>query len=143
MHCARMHMHARTRPPPACSCACAALLHAPAPAPLPAAARARPCLQVAEHLQALGKPAGIRVAPLVGGIAPVKQERLLRAAPPVVVATPGRLWDLMRHGHPHLTQLEGLSFFVLDEADRMMQQVCARGSLQGRCRCAVRASLVQ
>ncbi|WIA42626.1 hypothetical protein OEZ86_008599 [Tetradesmus obliquus] len=80
-------------------------------------------LQVAEHLQALGKHVGIRVAALVGGIAPVKQERLLRSCPPVVVATPGRLWDLMRHGHKHVSELDQLSFFVLDEADRMVQQV--------------------
>jgi ATP-dependent RNA helicase DDX24/MAK5 len=80
-------------------------------------------LQVSEHLQALGKQVGIRVAALVGGIAPVKQERLLRSCPPVIVATPGRLWDLIRHGHKHVSDLEQLSFFVLDEADRMVQQV--------------------
>ncbi|KAF6262592.1 hypothetical protein COO60DRAFT_1699171 [Scenedesmus sp. NREL 46B-D3] len=79
-------------------------------------------LQVAEHLQALGKRVGVRVAALVGGIAPVKQERLLRSCPPVIVATPGRLWDLIRHGHKHVANLEHLSFFVLDEADRMVQQ---------------------
>jgi ATP-dependent RNA helicase DDX24/MAK5 len=55
----------------------------------------------------------------------VKQERLLRSCPPVVVATPGRLWDLIRHGHKHVSDLEQLSFFVLDEADRMVQQVGA------------------
>jgi hypothetical protein len=53
----------------------------------------------------------------------VKQERLLRSCPPVIVATPGRLWDLIRHGHKHVSHLEQLSFFVLDEADRMVQQV--------------------
>jgi len=51
------------------------------------------------------------------------QERLLRGCPPVVVATPGRLWDLLTHGSTHLSQLDHLSFFVLDEADRMVQQV--------------------
>lgn len=59
----------------------------------------------------------------MGGIAPVKQDRLLRQKPPVVVATPGRLWDLMRQGQQHLCDLSRLSFFVLDEADRMVQQV--------------------
>jgi superfamily II DNA/RNA helicase len=43
------------------------------------------------------------------------------------VATPGRLWDLITHGAKHLSHLDDLSFFVLDEADRMVQQV--RGSL--------------
>ena len=41
---------------------------------------------------------GVGVAPIVGGIAAVKQERLLARRPEVVVATPGRLWDLMRSG---------------------------------------------
>lgn len=48
---------------------------------------------------------------------------MLRSCPPVVVATPGRLWDLITHGNKHLSHLDGLSFFVLDEADRMVQQV--------------------
>jgi ATP-dependent RNA helicase DDX24/MAK5 len=71
-------------------------------------------LQVCSHLQALARVAGVGVAPIVGGIAPVKQERLLSKRPEVVVATPGRLWDLMRcaglgwagwgrRRHPHST----------------------------------------
>ena len=38
------------------------------------------------------------------------------------MATPGRLWELMRGGHAHLTALQGLRFLVLDEADRMVQK---------------------
>lgn len=34
----------------------------------------------------------------------------------------GRLWELMRLGEPHLAELSELSFLVLDEADRMVQQ---------------------
>eukprot|EP00775_Hariotina_reticulata_P001872 gene1872-2209_t len=68
-------------------------------------------LQVCQHLQALGRQVGVRVIALVGGIAPVKQDRLLRQKPPVVVATPGRLWDLMRQGQQHLCDLSRLSFF--------------------------------
>jgi DEAD/DEAH box helicase len=78
--------------------------------------------QVCEHLSALGRCVDLRVASVVGGIAPVKQERLLAARPAVVVATPGRLWDLMRNGQRHVNNLASLSFFVLDEADRMVQQ---------------------
>jgi hypothetical protein len=55
------------------------------------------------------------------------QERMLKSCPPVVVATPGRLWDLITHGAAHLSHLDDLSFFVLDEADRMVQQVCFVG----------------
>lgn len=50
------------------------------------------------------------------------QTRMLASRPPVVVATPGRLWELMRDGQLHVTQLQDLSFLVLDEADRMVQQ---------------------
>lgn len=79
-------------------------------------------LQVCTHLQAVAKPCGVWVVPIVGGIAAAKQERLLRRRPQVVVATPGRLWELMREGDAHLTDMSQLSFLVLDEADRMVQQ---------------------
>ncbi len=79
--------------------------------------------QVCKHLQALGEVCRIRVVGIVGGLALVKQERLLGKRPAIVVATPGRLWALMRDGHAHLTDLSALSFLVLDEADRMVQQV--------------------
>lgn len=51
-----------------------------------------------------------------------KQERYLRNKPEIVVATPGRLWELMRDGADFLTNMDHLSFLVLDEADRMVQQ---------------------
>ena len=40
----------------------------------------------------------------------------------VVVATPGRLWELVRLAEPHLADLSRVCFLVLDEADRMTQQ---------------------
>jgi len=163
-------------------------------------------LQVCAHLQALGKVAGVGVAPIVGGIAAVKQERLLGKKPEVVVATPGRLWDMMRwvgwgclsvylfvclfcvwgqergqnrggacrlgicyegtccsqqqaqalndlrsnppsnrilptyhafnsQGHAHLNRLEHLTFLVIDEADRMVQQVCMHVCCEHVCGC--------
>lgn len=78
--------------------------------------------QVCEHLQAVARPCGLWVAPIVGGISPPKQARLLRACPEIVVGTPGRLWELMRDGQRHLADLSRLAFLVLDEADRMVQQ---------------------
>lgn len=77
-------------------------------------------LQVADHISAVAKPLCIRVAAIVGGISAQKQARLLRYRPPIVVATPGRLWDLMRSGAEHLANLRHLAFLVLDEADRMI-----------------------
>ena len=79
-------------------------------------------VQVCEHLQRVAKPLGVWVAPIVGGISPAKQARLLGRQPQVIVATPGRLWELMRLGEPHLADLSQVSFLVLDEADRMVQQ---------------------
>lgn len=40
-------------------------------------------VQVCEHLQRVGKVCGIWAVPIVGGISPVKQERLLKKAPEV------------------------------------------------------------
>eukprot|EP00892_Ulva_mutabilis_P007776 jgi/Ulvmu1/5370/UM022_0164.1 len=77
-------------------------------------------IQVAAHLGAIAKPLSIRVAAIVGGISAQKQARLLRYRPPIIVATPGRLWDLMRSGTQHVVQLRHLAFLVLDEADRMV-----------------------
>ena len=85
-------------------------------------------LQVAAHLSAAGRAAGVRVAALVGGLAQAKQSRLLSQRPQVVVATPGRLWELASGGsgegggEQHLVEgLPSLRFLVLDEADRMVE----------------------
>ncbi|XP_057454547.1 DEAD-box ATP-dependent RNA helicase 13 [Lotus japonicus] len=78
-------------------------------------------LQVTDHLKAVAKYINVRVTPIVGGILAEKQERLLRSKPEIVVGTPGRLWELMSSGEKHLVELHSLSFFVLDEADRMVQ----------------------
>ncbi|XP_004509501.1 DEAD-box ATP-dependent RNA helicase 13 [Cicer arietinum] len=78
-------------------------------------------LQVTDHLKAIAKYINVRVTPIVGGILAEKQERLLKARPEIVVGTPGRLWELMSSGEKHLVELHSLSFFVLDEADRMVQ----------------------
>ncbi|KAG5053702.1 hypothetical protein JHK85_006212 [Glycine max] len=77
--------------------------------------------QVTDHLKAVAKHINVRVIPIVGGILAEKQERLLIAKPDIVVGTPGRLWELMSAGEKHLVELHSLSFFVLDEADRMVQ----------------------
>ncbi|KAK4263620.1 hypothetical protein QN277_029009 [Acacia crassicarpa] len=78
-------------------------------------------LQVTDHLKAVAKYINVRVTPIVGGILAEKQERLLKARPEIIVGTPGRLWELMSAGEKHLVELHSLSFFVLDEADRMVQ----------------------
>ena len=58
------------------------------------------------------------MSPLTGCSRPHYLPHLRLAVCPVqvIVATPGRLWDLMREGHAHVTNLSRLSFLVIDEA---------------------------
>ncbi|XP_063897514.1 ATP-dependent RNA helicase DDX24 [Helicoverpa armigera] len=79
-------------------------------------------IQISRHLIAAAKYTGIRVATIVGGMAAVKQERVLRCGPEVVVATPGRLWELITQGQPHLQQLDSVKFLAIDETDRMIER---------------------
>uniref|UniRef100_A0A1J3HZE5 DEAD-box ATP-dependent RNA helicase 13 n=1 Tax=Noccaea caerulescens TaxID=107243 RepID=A0A1J3HZE5_NOCCA len=78
-------------------------------------------LQVTDHLKNAANNLGVQVVPIVGGMSSAKQERLLKGKPEIVVGTPGRLWELMSAGETHLVELHCLSFFVLDEADRMVE----------------------
>jgi len=66
----------------------------------------------------------IKIGTIVGGFAEVKQKRTLeKVRPPVIVATPGRLWELMSSkDYTHLNDLTQLRFLVIDEADRMIKQ---------------------
>ncbi|KAF5768186.1 putative RNA helicase [Helianthus annuus] len=77
-------------------------------------------LQVTDHMKQVAIGTDVKVVPIVGGMSTEKQERLLKGRPEIVVGTPGRLWELMSGGEIHLVELHSLSFFVLDEADRMI-----------------------
>lgn len=79
-------------------------------------------VQVKHHIDAVSKFTGIKTAVVVGGMAPQKQERVLNRRPEIVIATPGRLWELIRGGHPHLSFLKKLRCLVIDEADRMIEK---------------------
>lgn len=48
------------------------------------------------------------MAVVVGGMAAVKQERILKHGPEIVIATPGRLWELISEGNPHLNQIDSI-----------------------------------
>ncbi|KAF9673631.1 hypothetical protein SADUNF_Sadunf10G0044200 [Salix dunnii] len=78
-------------------------------------------IQVTDHIKKAAHGISIRVVSIVGGMSTEKQERLLKARPEIIVGTPGRLWELMSGGEKHLVELHSLSFFVLDEADRMIE----------------------
>jgi ATP-dependent RNA helicase RhlE len=73
--------------------------------------------QIAEHLRQLAKHTKLRITPIYGGVAMKPQINAMRRGTDVVVATPGRLIDLMQQGEARLDNVE---VFVLDEADRML-----------------------
>ncbi|XP_046738712.1 ATP-dependent RNA helicase DDX24 isoform X2 [Diprion similis] len=79
-------------------------------------------IQVKNHLVKAAKYTGIRIAVVVGGMAAVKQERILSKSPEIVVATPGRLWELIQEGNTHLNQVDDVKFLAIDETDRMVER---------------------
>ncbi|XP_006184237.2 LOW QUALITY PROTEIN: ATP-dependent RNA helicase DDX24 [Camelus ferus] len=79
-------------------------------------------VQVKQHIDAVAKFTGIKTAILVGGMSTQKQQRMLNRQPEIVIATPGRLWELVKEKHPHLSNLRQLRCLVLDEADRMVEK---------------------
>ena len=74
-------------------------------------------LQVSVALTQIGKAHGISVVAVYGGASYSHQIRAFRGGVQIVVATPGRLVDLMERGIARLDQVE---FVVLDEADEML-----------------------
>ncbi len=73
--------------------------------------------QIAAHLTALGQGANLRVAAIYGGVGFGGQRAAFARGAEIVVATPGRLMDLMQQG---AARLDDVSLLVLDEADRML-----------------------
>ena len=74
-------------------------------------------LQIGKSFTTYGKYTGIKNTVIFGGVNQRPQEDALRKAPEVLIATPGRLIDLMNQGIVHLRDIK---YFVLDEADRML-----------------------
>ncbi|KAK6905469.1 hypothetical protein I203_106298 [Kwoniella mangroviensis CBS 8507] len=100
-------------------------------------------LQVVDHLNALLKhtvstteddeeekegtsskskgPPRISVGSVVGGLSAQKQKRILDRGCDILVATPGRLWDLIKADDDLASGIRTLRFLVIDEADRMIE----------------------
>lgn len=74
-------------------------------------------IQIDDSLSAYGKHTSLNHTVIFGGVSQVNQVQKLKRGVDVLVATPGRLLDLMNQGFVNLRQLE---VFVLDEADRML-----------------------
>ncbi len=73
--------------------------------------------QVADSFKAFARFSGVKVATVFGGVSPRPQVDALRSGVDVLVATPGRLMDLMQQ---KLCTLRNVSTLVLDEADHML-----------------------
>ena len=74
-------------------------------------------IQIADSLKIYGKHLQLRTTLIFGGVNQNNQVREMNRGSHIVVATPGRLIDLMNQGHVNLSELE---IFILDEADRML-----------------------
>ena len=74
-------------------------------------------IQIAESFTNYGKFTGIRNTVIFGGVKQGSQVKALKRGVDILVATPGRLLDLMQQG---IISLRDIEYFVLDEADQML-----------------------
>jgi ATP-dependent RNA helicase RhlE len=74
-------------------------------------------IQIGDSFTAYGKFLNLRNKVIFGGVGQKPQTDALRAGVDILIATPGRLLDLMNQGYVHLNDVK---FFILDEADRML-----------------------
>lgn len=74
-------------------------------------------IQIDESFAAYGKYTGLTHTVIFGGVSQLQQTNILRRGVDILVATPGRLLDLISQG---FIDLKNLKIFVLDEADRML-----------------------
>ncbi len=74
-------------------------------------------IQIGEGVKTYGRNLHLRHAVIFGGVGQSPQIQKMVRGVHILVATPGRLLDLIGQGH---IELDNISFFVLDEADRML-----------------------
>lgn len=74
-------------------------------------------IQIGESFTVYGQDLSIETGVIFGGVTPKRHIKVLKRKPDILVATPGRLVDLVEQGHVHLNSVE---MFVLDEADQML-----------------------
>ncbi|MCR4919771.1 MAG: DEAD/DEAH box helicase [Prevotella sp.] len=76
------------------------------------------CVQIADDLRDMGRyMSGLHVEAVYGGASIVPQMKAVRRGPQIIVATPGRLLDMMNRGVADMTDVTTI---VLDEADEML-----------------------
>lgn len=76
-------------------------------------------LQIEEVFKELGKYTDVKTISLIGGVDIEPQVKLLKKGVDVLIATPGRIQDLVHKGHLNLRKID---FLVLDEADHMLNK---------------------
>lgn len=74
-------------------------------------------IQIGESLAAYGRYTGLKHTTIFGGVSQVPQTNALKSGVDILVATPGRLLDLINQKYINLSHVK---LFVLDEADRML-----------------------
>jgi ATP-dependent RNA helicase RhlE len=74
-------------------------------------------IQIDDSFKAYGRHTGLKSTVIFGGVNQNPQVRTIQAGVDILVATPGRLLDLMNQG---FITLRDIKYFVLDEADRML-----------------------
>jgi ATP-dependent RNA helicase RhlE len=74
-------------------------------------------VQIDQSLQTYGRHLNFRQAVILGGVNQTRQVNAMRNGVDILVATPGRLLDLVSQHH---VRLDGVGILVVDEADRMM-----------------------
>ncbi|MCS7464056.1 DEAD/DEAH box helicase [Paenibacillus doosanensis] len=74
-------------------------------------------IQISDNFKSYGRFSNLRSAVIVGGVSQKAQEQALEQGMDILIATPGRLIDLMNQGFADLRHVQIL---VLDEADRML-----------------------
>ena len=74
-------------------------------------------IQIGEQFERYGAHLGMKVGVIFGGVTPKRHIKVLKREPEILVATPGRLMDLVQQG---FVKLESVGIFVLDEADQML-----------------------
>ncbi|MBP6795116.1 MAG: DEAD/DEAH box helicase [Saprospiraceae bacterium] len=74
-------------------------------------------IQIGESIEAYGRFLNLKHKVVFGGVPQGSQVQAIRSGLDIIVATPGRLLDLLQQG---LVSLNDIQYFVLDEADRML-----------------------
>jgi ATP-dependent RNA helicase DDX24/MAK5 len=73
-------------------------------------------MQIAHHINLVSD---IKTLTIIGGMSKQKQERIALKKPPIIISTPGRLYDMI--DNEYISLLHQIKFLVIDEADRMVQ----------------------